>query len=184
MRIVQAGKSVSRVIPRWVVDKNIDNDDDDYDFLRANIKSTITQKLFIHFILFYLYSNFRVAENDCPLLEVLEAVRPHLILNFENILAHINTIYVLKTKQGAMNKHERYLRLKVGGDELNIQHLFPLSKTQTRDNLTRIFIFSSLFSGSNDTHSGIWSNSFPVLSQCHEFRWFSQVSKALALSEI
>lgn len=86
---------------------------------------------------------------------MLEAVRPHLILNFENILAHINTIYVLKTKQGAMNKHERYLRLKVGGDELNIQHLFPLSKTQTRDNLTRIFIFSSLFSGSNDTHSGI-----------------------------
>lgn len=132
MRIVQAGKSVSRVIPRWVTDKDDDNDDDDdYDFLRANIKSTITQKLFIHFILFYLYSNYRVAENDCPLLEVLEAVRPHLILNFENILAHINTIYVLKTKQGAMNKHERYLRLKVGVEELNIKHLFPLSNRDT-----------------------------------------------------
>ncbi|KAG4075572.1 hypothetical protein HA402_003397 [Bradysia odoriphaga] len=54
----------------------------------------------------------RVSEANCPLLEVLEAVRPHLQLNFENILAHINTIYVLKTKQGAMGLHERYLRLK------------------------------------------------------------------------
>lgn len=56
---------------------------------------------------------FSVSEANCPLLEVLEAVRPHLQLNFENILAHINTIYVLKTKQGAMGLHERYLRLKV-----------------------------------------------------------------------
>lgn len=55
----------------------------------------------------------RVCEANCPLLEVLEAVRPHLQLSFENILAHINTIYVLKTKQGAMGLHERYLRLKV-----------------------------------------------------------------------
>lgn len=54
-------------------------------------------------------------EPDCPLLEVLEAVRPHLQLTFDNILAHINTIYVLKTRQGAMGQHERYLRLKVCG---------------------------------------------------------------------
>ncbi|XP_073816050.1 guanylate cyclase soluble subunit beta-1-like isoform X2 [Musca autumnalis] len=69
MKIVQAGKSVSRVIPR-------------------------------------------VAEENCSLLEVLEAIRPHLQLTFENVLAHINTIYVLQTRQGAMGKHERYLRLK------------------------------------------------------------------------
>lgn len=56
----------------------------------------------------------RVVEADCPLLEVLEAVRPHLQLTFDNILAHINTIYVLKTRQGAMGRHQRYLRLKVG----------------------------------------------------------------------
>lgn len=55
----------------------------------------------------------RVSEENCPLLEVLEAVRPHLDMTFENVLAHINTIYVLKTKQGAMGEHERYLRLKV-----------------------------------------------------------------------
>ncbi|CAD7091858.1 unnamed protein product [Hermetia illucens] len=69
MKIVQAGKSVSRVIPR-------------------------------------------VSDSDCPLLEVLEAIRPHLQLTFENILAHINTIYVLQTRPGAMEKQERYLRLK------------------------------------------------------------------------
>ncbi|XP_055851944.1 guanylate cyclase soluble subunit beta-1 isoform X1 [Episyrphus balteatus] len=69
MKIVQAGKSVSRVIPR-------------------------------------------VAAESCSLLEVLEAIRPHLQLTFENVLAHINTIYVMQTRQGAMGKHERYLRLK------------------------------------------------------------------------
>lgn len=56
---------------------------------------------------------FRVMEEDCSLLEILEAIRPHLQLTFDNILAHINTIYVLQTRQGAMGKHERFLRLKV-----------------------------------------------------------------------
>uniref|UniRef100_A0A6P4E751 Guanylate cyclase soluble subunit beta-1 n=1 Tax=Drosophila rhopaloa TaxID=1041015 RepID=A0A6P4E751_DRORH len=71
MKIVQAGKAVSRVIPR-------------------------------------------VAEENCSLIEVVEAIRPHLQLNFENILSHINTIYVLQTRQGAMSsRHEqRFLRLK------------------------------------------------------------------------
>ncbi|XP_068156138.1 guanylate cyclase soluble subunit beta-1 [Drosophila tropicalis] len=71
MKIVQAGKAVSRVIPR-------------------------------------------VAEENCSLIEVVEAIRPHLQLTFENILSHINTIYVLQTRQGAMSsRHEqRFLRLK------------------------------------------------------------------------
>ncbi|XP_016951307.1 guanylate cyclase soluble subunit beta-1 [Drosophila biarmipes] len=71
MKIVQAGKAVSRVIPR-------------------------------------------VAQENCSLIEVVEAIRPHLELNFENILSHINTIYVLQTRQGAMSsRHEqRFLRLK------------------------------------------------------------------------
>uniref|UniRef100_A0A0A9X0F7 Guanylate cyclase soluble subunit beta-1 n=4 Tax=Lygus hesperus TaxID=30085 RepID=A0A0A9X0F7_LYGHE len=34
------------------------------------------------------------------LTDFLDAVRPHLELNFANILAHINTVYVLKTKIG------------------------------------------------------------------------------------
>jgi len=47
-------------------------------------------------------------------------VRPHLELTFENILSHINTVYVLKTKPGVMEAEHRdvtqefsYLRLKV-----------------------------------------------------------------------
>lgn len=57
----------------------------------------------------------RVAEENCSLIEVVEAIRPHLQLTFENILSHINTIYVLQTRQGAMSsRHEqRFLRLKV-----------------------------------------------------------------------
>ncbi|XP_058821887.1 guanylate cyclase soluble subunit beta-1 isoform X2 [Topomyia yanbarensis] len=67
--IVQAGRSVSRVIPK-------------------------------------------ISETNCPLMTIFEAVRPHLQLSFGNILAHINTIYVLKTKAGVMSISERYLRLK------------------------------------------------------------------------
>ncbi|XP_062537578.1 guanylate cyclase soluble subunit beta-1 isoform X4 [Armigeres subalbatus] len=69
MVVVQAGKSVSRVIPR-------------------------------------------ISEQNCPLLTIFEAIRPHLELSFGNILAHINTIYVLKTKSGVMSIRDRYLRLK------------------------------------------------------------------------
>ncbi|KAM8705369.1 hypothetical protein ACLKA7_009780 [Drosophila subpalustris] len=71
MKVVQAGKAVSRVIPR-------------------------------------------VAEENCSLIEVVEAIRPHLQLTFENILSHINTIYVLQTRQGAMSSRleQRFLRLK------------------------------------------------------------------------
>lgn len=47
------------------------------------------------------------------LLRVMELVRPHLELTFDNILAHINTIYVLKTRQGALDRITRDLRLKV-----------------------------------------------------------------------
>lgn len=70
MRIVQAGKSVSRVIPK-------------------------------------------TAEENCPLLDVLEPVRPHIQLSFQTILAHISTIYVLKTKPGTMLEPEMFMRLKV-----------------------------------------------------------------------
>lgn len=65
-----------------------------------------------------------MADENCSLLEVLEAIRPHLQLTFENVLAHINTIYVLQTRQGAMGKHERYLRLKVYVNECTHIHIY------------------------------------------------------------
>lgn len=70
MKIVQAGKSVSRVIPK-------------------------------------------VGEENCNLLDVLDPIRPHIQLSFQTILAHISTIYVLKTKAGMMLEANTFMRLKV-----------------------------------------------------------------------
>ncbi|KAG5681351.1 hypothetical protein PVAND_010795 [Polypedilum vanderplanki] len=69
MKIVQAGKSVSRVIPK-------------------------------------------INENHCNLLDILEAIRPHIELSFQSILAHISTIYVLKTKACVMLEPDMFMRLK------------------------------------------------------------------------
>lgn len=52
-------------------------------------------------------------ERKCNLEQILEPVRPHINLTFENILAHINTIYVLKTKDGVLATCNTYLRFKV-----------------------------------------------------------------------
>lgn len=58
----------------------------------------------------------KVIDFDCKITDILDPVRPHLQLTFENILSHINTIYVLKTKSGVMEVNVapeyRYLRLK------------------------------------------------------------------------
>lgn len=70
MHVVQAGTSVSRVIPK-------------------------------------------VAEQKCPLLDILEPIRPHIQLSFQTILSHISTIYVLKTKQNVMLEPDMMMRLKV-----------------------------------------------------------------------
>ncbi|CAH0386757.1 unnamed protein product, partial [Bemisia tabaci] len=60
-----------------------------------------------------------VQQSQCKVTDVLDPVRPHLDLTFENILAHINTVYVLKSKPGVMhtnNMHSEpefsYVRLK------------------------------------------------------------------------
>lgn len=67
----------------------------------------------LYFIKYSIYIiHHRLADPDSAILDVLEAVRPHLELTFDNILAHIDTIYVLKTKTGALAQ-QGYLRLKV-----------------------------------------------------------------------
>ncbi|KYQ60051.1 Guanylate cyclase soluble subunit beta-1 [Trachymyrmex zeteki] len=49
-------------------------------------------------------------------------VRPHLELTFENILSHINTVYVLRTKKGVMlvDAAEEYSNLRLKGQMLYI----------------------------------------------------------------
>ncbi|CAO1395465.1 unnamed protein product [Diamesa serratosioi] len=103
MRIVQAGKSVSRVIPK-------------------------------------------VSEINCLLLDVLEAVRPHIQMTFQNILSHINTIYVLKTKQKVMIKPEMFIRLKgqmmyIAESDLIMFQCYP--SVMNLDDLTKKGLFIS-----------------------------------------
>ncbi|XP_060531204.1 guanylate cyclase soluble subunit beta-1 isoform X2 [Cylas formicarius] len=58
----------------------------------------------------------KVIEDNCLVTDILDPIRPHLELTFENILSHINTIYVLKTRSGVMQvdapPEYRFLRLK------------------------------------------------------------------------
>lgn len=118
MRIVQAGKSVMRVIPK-------------------------------------------VAQINCPLLEVFETVRPHIEMNFQNILSHINTIYVLKTTPGSMKTHETFMRLKVN----SVACAFVPNS-----------LLTSVVPGPNVVHCRIGPDTVPMLSQRDEPRRFNQVS--------
>lgn len=53
---------------------------------------------------------------------ILFQVRPHLDLTFENILSHINTVYVLKTRPGVMevNVPEEFSSLRLKGQMLYV----------------------------------------------------------------
>ncbi|XP_065345782.1 guanylate cyclase soluble subunit beta-1 [Cloeon dipterum] len=63
---------------------------------------------------------------SCQLADVLEMVRPHLDLTFENILSHINTVYVLRTRPGAYergmaaNEEPEFNSLRLKGQMLYI----------------------------------------------------------------
>ncbi|KAG5338085.1 GCYB1 cyclase, partial [Acromyrmex heyeri] len=64
----------------------------------------------------------RVSSGHCKLSDILLTVRPHLELTFENILSHINTVYVLRTKKGVMlvDAAEEYSSLRLKGQMLYI----------------------------------------------------------------
>lgn len=83
-------------------------------------------------------------------LNICFQVRPHLELTFQNILSHINTIYVLKTRAGVMQVNEppeyRYLRLK--GQMLHIPEadlivFLCYPSVMNLDDLTRFNFFLS-----------------------------------------
>lgn len=83
-------------------------------------------------------------------------VRPHLELTFDNILSHINTVYVLKTKPGVMKVDPEPefspLRLKVGAKVVVSVFLFTnLSLYLTRN--THAIAFA--YAGRNDIRSRI-----------------------------
>nr|XP_053655607.1 guanylate cyclase soluble subunit beta-1-like [Cherax quadricarinatus] len=45
----------------------------------------------------------KVCSSDATLDQLFDVVRPHMELSFDNILSHINTIYVLRTKEGLIS---------------------------------------------------------------------------------
>ncbi|XP_063229104.1 guanylate cyclase soluble subunit beta-1 [Bacillus rossius redtenbacheri] len=89
----------------------------------------------------------------CKVTDLLDTVRPHLEFTFENILSHINTVYVLKTKPGAMEvagddgaAEFTYLRLKgqmyyVQQSDLIIFLCYP--SVMNMDDLTRRGLYIS-----------------------------------------
>uniref|UniRef100_A0A6P7FFY1 Guanylate cyclase soluble subunit beta-1 n=1 Tax=Diabrotica virgifera virgifera TaxID=50390 RepID=A0A6P7FFY1_DIAVI len=64
----------------------------------------------------------KVSSTGCRITDILDPVRPHLDLTFENILSHINTIYVLKTRTGVMqvNASPEYRSLRLKGQMLYV----------------------------------------------------------------
>lgn len=76
--------------------------------------------MFIRRYIFSFYTMFVInLQNKNLKTTFILQVRPHLDMTFANVLAHINTVYVLKTKSEEMrvvDPHEEIasLRLKVG----------------------------------------------------------------------
>ncbi|XP_022914557.1 guanylate cyclase soluble subunit beta-1 [Onthophagus taurus] len=66
----------------------------------------------------------QVLLSGCKVTDVLDTVRPHLDFTFANILSHINTIYVLKTRPGVMcvddNTTMEYRTLRLKGQMLYV----------------------------------------------------------------
>ncbi|KAL1130144.1 hypothetical protein AAG570_013082 [Ranatra chinensis] len=63
-----------------------------------------------------------VHSSNCKLTDLIDPVRPHLEVTFDNILAHINTVYVLKTKHGVMknNLSAEFSSLRLKGQMLYV----------------------------------------------------------------
>uniref|UniRef100_A0A8D8TAP2 Guanylate cyclase soluble subunit beta-1 n=1 Tax=Cacopsylla melanoneura TaxID=428564 RepID=A0A8D8TAP2_9HEMI len=71
--------------------------------------------------------------SEVTLTYILDPVRPHLDLTFDNILAHINTVYVLKTKPGIMQT----------GAESDLMMFLCYPSVVNLDDLTRRGLFIS-----------------------------------------
>uniref|UniRef100_A0A8D8X7X9 Guanylate cyclase soluble subunit beta-1 n=1 Tax=Cacopsylla melanoneura TaxID=428564 RepID=A0A8D8X7X9_9HEMI len=88
--------------------------------------------------------------SEVTLTYILDPVRPHLDLTFDNILAHINTVYVLKTKPGIMQTgaEEDYSTLRLKGQmlyvpESDLMMFLCYPSVVNLDDLTRRGLFIS-----------------------------------------
>ncbi|XP_077294951.1 guanylate cyclase soluble subunit beta-1-like [Arctopsyche grandis] len=93
----------------------------------------------------------RVTNPSCKITHVLDTVRPHLELTFENILSHINTVYVLKTKPGEMrtpDAHDEFATLRLKGQmlyipETDLMVFLSYPSVMNLDDLTRHGLYIS-----------------------------------------
>ncbi|KRT86480.1 Adenylate and Guanylate cyclase, partial [Oryctes borbonicus] len=92
----------------------------------------------------------KVTSPNCKVTDILDPVRPHLEFTFENILSHINTIYVLKTRPDVMcvNTPAEYRSLRLKGQMLYVPEtdlviFLCYPSVMNLDDLTRRGLFIS-----------------------------------------
>ncbi|KAH9421795.1 Guanylate cyclase soluble subunit beta-1 [Dermatophagoides pteronyssinus] len=60
-------------------------------------------------------------ENECNITQVMDMIRPHMEFTFNNILAHINTVFVLRTKFGNYNENgKEFTRMRLKGQMIYV----------------------------------------------------------------
>lgn len=64
-----------------------------------------------------------VARDDCRIDDVFEMVRPHMEFDFHHILSHINTVYVLRTKEGIIGPADDNANNKYDNQDLSRMRL-------------------------------------------------------------
>ncbi|XP_014204890.1 guanylate cyclase soluble subunit beta-1 isoform X2 [Copidosoma floridanum] len=96
----------------------------------------------------------QVCSGNCKLSDILLPVRPHLDLTFENILSHINTVYVLRTKKAVMqvNASEEYSYLRLKGQMLYVPE----------SDLVIFLCYPSVMNLDDLTRRGLYLNDVPL----------------------
>ncbi|CAN8012772.1 putative soluble guanylyl cyclase beta subunit [Ixodes scapularis] len=61
-----------------------------------------------------------LTQENSRISDLMELVRPHMELTFDNILAHINTVYVLRTRVAAGQPGDRATRMRLKGQMLYV----------------------------------------------------------------
>lgn len=60
-------------------------------------------------------------ESDCRITDAMEMIRPHMDFTFNNVLAHINTVFVLRSKFGSFNENgKEFTRMRLKGQMIYV----------------------------------------------------------------
>lgn len=89
-----------------------------------------------------------VANDNCKIDDVFEMIRPHMKFTFHHILSHINTVYVLRSREGVCKTYAETLRMRIKGQMIFVPEsdslLFMCSPSvNSLDDLSRRGLFLS-----------------------------------------